>query len=525
MTRTEKNLLDENAFFRMATLRICSSLHLENGLARFLSFIQEDIPADAVSLSLYDTAKNLMRVYAFAGDATLHPKARWFYFPDHLWKALVERNREGMFRSEVVNRLIDADPLFQTCYREACGDRTNVSLIGQDLELDGERIGYFLIQSWGEGRFTEAHRYRISLLHDPLAVAMANCIQHEQVLRLQEMLQDDNRFLQRELRHVSGDTIIGADFGLRSVMQLVRQVAVTDSPVLLSGETGAGKEVIAGAIHAASDRSAGPFITVNCGAIPESLMDSELFGHEKGAFTGAAEVHRGRFERANGGTIFLDELGELPPQAQVRLLRVLQNREIERVGGQSAIAVDVRVISATHRDLGSMVQEGRFRKDLWFRLHVFPIRIPPLRDRQQDIPALVDFFMEKKARELKIPRGKTLEPGAMERLISYSWPGNVRELENVVERELILRQGGVLRFLALGDGEERTEAPSVAVPGGVLTLEAVQVAAIRKALAAAGGKVEGPAGAAELLQMHPSTLRARMRKLGIRFGRKGDGIL
>ena len=212
------------------------------------------------------------------------------------------------------------------------------------------------------------------------------------------------------------------------------------------GETGVGKEVIANAIHNLSLRSNGPFIRVNCGAIPPTLMDSELFGHEKGAFTGALFQKRGRFERADGGTIFLDEIGELPLEAQVRLLRVLQEKEIERVGGTETIQVDIRVIAATHRNLDQMLAEGRFREDIYFRLRVFPIAIPPLRLRPEDIPVLVQHFIQKKCREMKTVKIPSLAPGALDRLMLYNWPGNVRELENAVERELIVNKGSLLSF-------------------------------------------------------------------------------
>lgn len=511
---------DENEFFRQATLRICGSLDLDIGLARFLGFVKAYLPADAVSLSVYDEERHEGRIYASAGPPELQAQSRITPLPKEIWEEFVTKLREGP-EIEITNDLDVAGRAYQVAYRTIWSRDTNVSLLGMHLELDAERLGFFMMQARGKNRFLERHARLLSLLHEPCAVAMANCIQHEEVLRLQEMLKDDNRFLQQQLRRISGETIIGADFGLRFVMQLVRQVATTDSPVLLLGETGAGKEVIANAIHTTSNRNDGPFIKVNCGAIPESLIDSELFGHEKGAFTGATSRHRGRFERASGGTIFLDEVGELPPQAQVRLLRVLQNREIERVGGTRSIPVDVRVISATHRDLRTMVQEGRFREDLWFRLNVFPIRIPPLRDRKEDIAALVHFFMEQKSRELKIPRSEGVAPGALERLTGYDWPGNVRELQNVVERELILRQGRMLLFTELGQGA--AGAGPVAESGGVETLDAAQTRAIREALAVARGRVEGREGAAALLAVHPSTLRARMRKLGIVFGRQSGG--
>jgi len=218
----------------------------------------------------------------------------------------------------------------------------------------------------------------------------------------------------------------------------------------LLGETGTGKEVFANAIHYSSPRKNGPFIKVNCGAIPETLLDSELFGHEKGAFTGAVSQKRGRFERANKGTIFLDEIGELPAPAQVRLLRVLQTKEIERVGGATSIPVDVRIISATNRNLQEMIASGRFREDLWFRLNVFPIMIPPLRQRREDIPALVHHLIERKSKELKLTGRPVLAPGAIDRLMAHEWPGNVRELENMIERSLIQHRGaGALSFETL----------------------------------------------------------------------------
>jgi transcriptional regulator with GAF, ATPase, and Fis domain len=300
-------------------------------------------------------------------------------------------------------------------------------------------------------------------------------------------------------------------------MEMVRQVAPLNNTVLLMGETGTGKEVIANSIHFASPRKDGPFIKVNCGAIPESLIDSELFGHEKGAFTGAVSEKRGRFERANGGTIFLDEIGELPPQAQVRLLRVLQQREIERVGGDRVIPIDVRVIAATHRNLESMVSENRFREDLWFRLNVFPIIIPPLRQRKDDVPALTRHFVEQKSRELGIAVSPAIAPGALERLKNYSWPGNVRELENLVERELIRHRGGQLRFDSLLPREGGSEMPPVTeiINNGPLNLDEAMSLHISKVLTMTKGKIHGPGGAAELLGINPNTLRGRMSKLGL----------
>jgi len=271
-----------------------------------------------------------------------------------------------------------------------------------------------------------------------------------------------------------------------------------------------------------SSRKHGSYIAVNCGAIPEGTIDSELFGHEKGAFTGAISQKRGRFERADKGTIFLDEIGELPPQAQVRLLHVLQRKEIERVGGTHSIPVDIRIVSATHRNLQEMVESGQFREDLWFRLNVFPIIIPPLRQRKGDIPSLVHHFIHRKSLELKLKERPKLAAGAIDKLTAHDWPGNVRELENTIERALIQhRMGSPLSIEAL--------LPQAA-PGKILqvqsrdeplaTLDEMNARYIRQALEQAGGKIYGPGGAAQILHINPSTLRKRMDKLGIPYGRK-----
>jgi len=311
---------------------------------------------------------------------------------------------------------------------------------------------------------------------------------------------------------------VGAKFGLKQVMSRARQVAAMDSPVLILGETGTGKDMIANAIHNSSPRSSGPFVSINCGAIPDSLIDSELFGHEKGAFTGALSQKRGRFERANKGTIFLDEIGELPAAAQVRLLRVLQSREIERVGGVETISLDIRVIAATNRNLEEMVKNRIFREDLWFRLNVFPILVPPLRHRRSDIPSLVQHFIDRKAKELKIAATPSLAAGAIDPLMAYDWPGNVRELENVIERAMILHRGNPLRFDDLGLSTDKPDKAAT----GVLAEETLELDSlikdhIQRVLQLTGGKIHGSGGAGEVLGVNPGTLRSRMKKLGIPF--------
>jgi PAS domain S-box-containing protein len=338
--------------------------------------------------------------------------------------------------------------------------------------------------------------------------------------KLEEALrkEDDNRYFQRELYKLTGDIIIGANFGLKDVMDKVQVASTVDSPVLLLGETGVGKDVIANAIHFSSERKDGPFIKINCGAIPETLIDSELFGHEKGAFTGAINQKRGCFERAMNGTLFLDEIGELPFQAQVRFLRVLQDKVIERVGGSGEIKLNIRVIAATNRDLQEMVANGRFREDLWFRLNVFPVTIPPLRERKMDISALLQYTIEKKTKELKLHTIPEVLPGAIEYLLEYDWPGNVRELQNIVERELILNPNGPLRFDGFNAHKPEKANTRLATDyTGSKKLDDVVASHIQNVLALTEGRIHGSEGAAYMLGVNASTLRNRMNKLGIKY--------
>ena len=307
------------------------------------------------------------------------------------------------------------------------------------------------------------------------------------------------------------DALIGDSLALRRVREQIAQVAPTDSTVLVQGETGTGKELVARAIHDQSPRRDRPLITVSCAALPTELIESELFGHERGAFTSALQQRRGRFELADGGTLFLDEVGELPPGAQAKLLRVLQEREFERVGGARTLRVDVRVVAATNRDLKVEVAASRFRADLRFRLDVFPIVVPPLRERPEDIPVLLQHFAERTARRL----GRAMDgiaPRFVERARAYEWPGNVRELQNVVERALIMFRGGALDVSELlnGPGAQPGGHP---VDGG--TLEEVERVHIIRTLDATRWTIEGDDGAALKLGLHPSTLRGRMRRLGI----------
>jgi formate hydrogenlyase transcriptional activator len=325
------------------------------------------------------------------------------------------------------------------------------------------------------------------------------------------------RLLVDEIR-AEHDAIVGEAPALRRVREQIAQVAPTDSTVLIQGETGTGKELVARAIHERSRRSDRPLVKINCAALPRELVESELFGHEKGAFTGAVQQRRGRFELADGGSLFLDEVGELPLEAQAKLLRVLQEHEFERVGGSRSLRTDVRVIAATNRDLQAQVDVAGFRADLYYRLNVFPIVVPPLRARRDDIPRLLEHFAAKTARKL----GRTVDqivPTFVERAAAYDWPGNVRELENIVERALIMMPGTTLDGSGLF-----SSAPEVAPPAATPaqgqpvdhTLEEVERAHLQRVLERTEWVIEGEAGAARILGLNPSTLRGRLRKLGIR---------
>jgi transcriptional regulator with GAF, ATPase, and Fis domain len=395
-------------------------------------------------------------------------------------------------------------------------------------------LGVFVIVARARGRVSDPHVALADELIAPLSAAMENDIRLREVSRMREALEADKRaLLQRLQRQELADTIIGRESGLQGVMDRVDQVAPTDTPVLLLGETGTGKEVLARAIHAKSRRAGGPILRVNCGALSPGLIDSELFGHEKGSFTGAAALRKGWFERADGGTLFLDEIAELPADAQVRLLRILQDGTFERVGGQRSHSVDVRVVAATHRNLREMVARGTFRDDLWYRIGVFPIELPPLRARREDIPALAAHFALRAGMRLG-GAPIALGPDDVDLLVSYSWPGNVRELAAVIERAAILGDGHQLKLAAaLGGGVgANTTSGSATRPGGtgtkpsrrdldpasVVPLDEAMREHIERALRATGGRIEGSRGAAALLQINPHTLRARMRKLRIDWG-------
>ena len=510
---------EEHDFFHQMTVRICSSLDIEIALQRALDYLVTLMPVDALFVHLYEQSLGAIRTIAevrASGSRNMD-----------LITPLTHEGRDSFEKPSVpavriVNRP-ETDPVIKKIAETL--KLTKSSFLVLRCVIDGQRVGSLTITTNGRDRYTQENTRLLPLLNEPFGIALSNALRYQEVLRLKDLLTDDNEYLHQELSHMSANGIIGSAFGLQNVMEMVRKVATLESPVLLLGESGVGKGVIASAIHSLSPRRKGPFITVNSGAIPETLMDSELFGHEKGAFTGAIEQKRGRFERANQGTIFLDEIGELSPLAQVRMLRVLQEKVIERVGGTKSIPVDIRIIAATHQNLREMVNEKQFRKDLWFRINLFPIHVPPLRERKEDIPSLVYHFISKKTKELKLPQVPVVASGAIDYLTRYNWPGNVRELENVVEREMILNRKGPLTFKVLVS-EERSIDPPVSADlwNGSLNFDEVSASHIRRALARANGIVHGPGGAAALLGINPSTLRSRMKKLKIAYGRRKSMI-
>jgi len=382
-----------------------------------------------------------------------------------------------------------------------------VPLVNRDRALGTLNAG-----SLKEDAFTEDDVELLTQVANQVAIAVDNALAFNQIAALQSKLAEEKLYLEDEIRTEHDfEEIVGESEALKRVLKKVETVAPTDSTVLIQGETGTGKEVIARAIHNLSRRRDATFVKINCAAIPSGLLESELFGHEKGAFTGAITQKIGRFELAHRGTLFLDEIGDIPLELQPKLLRVLQEREFERLGSTRTTRVDVRLVAATNRDLAQMVENREFRSDLYYRVNVFPLVVPPLRERPEDIPALVRYFAQKYARRMN-KSIETIPTEAMQALQQSQWPGNVRELENLIERAVILSEGPVLR-VPLAELKPAAEASATA--SNVATLEAAEREHILRALRETHGVIGGPRGAAALLGMKRTTLQSRMRKLGI----------
>jgi transcriptional regulator with GAF, ATPase, and Fis domain len=494
----------------------CRHIELERSAGTIGRIVSGHLPIQALRVYRADAQRRTLDAVGFGNWHDAQPSASchaWSSADWRRWEAWCRRGRVEHCRPEAV---------VPAAVRPLVPTDAKVELLVGPLGESAERRGALLLAAGAGEHFTARHSRLATALLDPFSAALANDRQLRELTLLREAAEAQTRSLLSKLgRDQAGDTIVGDRSGLKAVMARIDRVVGSDVPVLIFGETGTGKELVARTIHSRSPRSEGPMIRVNCGAIPPELIDSELFGHRRGAFTGASESRRGWFERADGGTLFLDEIAELPPAAQVRLLRVLQDGCLQRVGDEQTVHVDVRIIAATHRDLASMVAQGAFREDLWYRIAVFPIILPPLRERPEDIADLANHF----AHRASVRFGLTpVAPGQedLRLLQDYPWPGNIRELAAVIDRAAILGDGHTLEIAAaLGlspppqTPASDTPPPPRAAPAAVSPLDQAIRRHIAAALEQTAGRVEGPHGAARLLDVNPHTLRSKMRKLQI----------
>ena len=485
---------------------VVSHLELRGILKAVSACLGRVIPHDFAWFCLYDPATHQLRAHALdfpsnqdfveAGDPIpLEGTPEGLAFTSQQ-TVLIRSLSLTEFPAEIIKRA-DAEGLKSGC--------------AVPLILHGRALGTLSVVSMQEGAFTEDDAKLFSRIGAQVALAAANSMAYQEISSLRDKLAKEKLYLEEEIQtEYNFEEIVGDSRALKLVFKEVKTVAATDSTVLILGETGSGKELVARALHNRSDRRERTFVKLNCAAIPTGLLESELFGHERGAFTGAIATKVGRFELADRGTIFLDEVGEIPLELQVKLLRVLQEQEFERLGSTRTIHVNVRVIAATNRDLGRMVEEQEFRSDLYYRLKVFPVTVPPLRDRAEDIPLLVRHFAQKFAQRMK-KRIETIPSEAMKALQAYHWPGNVRELENFIERAVILTQGQDL-FVSLA---ELKRTPSHTTNSGATTLEQAEREHILKALRESEWIIGGAVGAAARLGMKRTTLQSKMQKLNI----------
>ena len=484
---------------------VVSKLELEDLFTTIVSSLRRVVPHEATSLYLY------------------HPETRNFHrnvlnFPSG--KGLLEGSHPIALDDTPAGEAFRSRKT--VCWHEADMQRfhsdTASRLIAEGLKsgccaplmLPGRVLGTLNLGSSRPSAFSGADAELLTQVAGQVAIALDNALAYREINELKEKLEKENVYLRDEIRtETNFEEIVGESAGLKRVLQQLEIVAPTDSTVLILGETGTGKELIARALHQLSTRSDRAFVKINCAAIPTGLLESELFGHEKGAFTGAISQKVGRFELAHRGTLFLDEIGEVPLELQSKLLRVLQEQEFERLGGTRTIRVDIRLVAATNRDLTLMMEAGLFRSDLYYRLHVFPITVPPLRERQEDIPVLVRYFAQRYATRMKKPI-ETIPTKTMDRLAHYHWPGNIRELENLIERAVILSQGSELSVPLT---ELKTAIPTQRKL--LATLEGAERDHILHALRDTKWVIGGSSGTAACLGMKRTTLISKMKKLGI----------
>jgi formate hydrogenlyase transcriptional activator len=478
--------------------------------------VRRVVPYDRTALCLHDPARDVLRV------AIVESSFESGRFRVGTELPVADTHMGHVVRAQTPLRRGDVAAEARWASERTVAEEGVRSMLIVPLVVRGAAVGTLGVSSRTPHRYSAADAVFMQEVGNQVAMALQNMRAYEEISALKGRLERENVYLREEIGSEHNFVeLVGSSPPLLEVIRNVERVAPTDATVLISGETGTGKELVARAIHARSARSGRTLVKVNCGAISAGLVESELFGHVKGAFTGALERRLGRFEVADGGTIFLDEVGELPLDTQVKLLRVLQEGEFEPVGSSTPLRTDVRVIAATNRDLEEAVRAGRFRADLFYRLNVFPIRTPPLRERPEEIPQLVTFFMGRLARRF----GKSVEvvaPQTMDRLVRYAWPGNVRELQNVVERAVILTTSATLEV----GPEMLRAAPAPAAPAPTTPeaedasldamLRDVETRHVLAALERAGWVIEGSRGAARILGLHPNTLRSRIEKLGIK---------
>jgi formate hydrogenlyase transcriptional activator len=473
------------------------------------------LPFDRTAIFLHDPQRDVLRLFVLESSLTSKYFAVGLEMPvgdSHVGR--VFQRQELLLRRELATeRHYSAD---EQAYADGVRSYVIVPLV-----VHGRSIGVLAVASVNPSQYSETDAAFFREVANQVALAVENMRAYEEIAALKNRHERESIYLQEEIhRQHNFSELVGNSPPLLALLRQVEQVAPTDSTVLIAGDTGTGKELIARAIHARSARRERALVKVNCSAISAGLVESELFGHVKGAFTGAIERRIGRFELADGGTIFLDEVGELPPETQVKLLRVLQEREFEPVGSSRTQPVNVRVIAATNRNLEEAVAAGRFRSDLFFRLNVFPLRVPPLRERRADIRLLVTFFLAQFVGKLG-KRVASVTDETMARLTAYDWPGNVRELQNVLERAVILSEGPVLdidstMLPSQSLTAERAPGASAPAPHGLPSLEEVERAHILAALTRTGWVIDGLKGAGAILKIHPNTLRSRMDKLGLK---------
>lgn len=485
---------------------VASHLEVRDLFASITASIRRVLKADVISLTILDPELNQLKLYAldFPGQkGFLEEGTTCTLCGCPASTAITQREPVVLSRQELdqsestVSKRLVAEGVKSAC----C-----VPLLLRDRTLGALNVG-----SLQEGAFTQADAEMLSEVAKQIALAVANSLAYQEIAALKDKLAKEKVYLEEEIQTgYNFEEIVGESQALKRVLNQVRTVAATDSTVLILGETGSGKELVARALHNLSKRRERTFVKLNCAAIPTGLLESELFGHEKGAFTGAIATKIGRFELADRGTLFLDEVGEIPLELQVKLLRVLQEQEFERLGSTRTIRVNVRVISATNRDLEQLVETREFRSDLYYRLNVFPVTVPPLRERAEDIPALVRHFAQKFSLRMK-KRIETIPAEAMKALQQYSWPGNVRELENFIERAVILTQGPDLSVPVA----ELKRTQNHTTQSAATTLEQAEREHILKALGDTGWVIGGSSGAAARLGMKRTTLQSKMQKLGI----------